>query len=456
LYPDCDGKIPRIGVFNSAVPELNKKDYLVYSGSSAISAMKPEYLGARIVEIDGEKIENFSQIDRILSDKADKTLQVTLAYVPPIDGSRQAEPPKLESVALPTQPVRTIGLVMEMGEIVAIQDGSPAQAAGLKAGDRIVEFDGKPIAACDPMRLPDLVRRRGEEPITLGIEREKGKPAEKIELKPRRIEWVNSNKDDKAPVAISQLGIAYSVSNRVDHIERNSPAAKAGIAKGAEVEWIKLTPPKGKTMKPFVAEQKAITCDLPKDVRWPAVFDCLQMVDPDSTVELKLNDRKETISMGLADVEGWYNTDRGLIFEGRKYIEQAAGFKEACRLGATETWDSMTMVVRFMRGMGSGRISATNVGGPFSIFWAAYYAAERGFGSLLIFLTMLSANLAVLNVLPIPMLDGGHLVFLGYEGVRGKPANERVQIVLSIIGFVMILALMIFACGLDIQRFLFR
>jgi regulator of sigma E protease len=53
-------------------------------------------------------------------------------------------------------------------------------------------------------------------------------------------------------------------------------------------------------------------------------------------------------------------------------------------------------------------------------------------------------------------LDGGHLVFLAYEGVRGKPADERVQIVLSLIGLVLLLALMIFVCGLDVQRFFFR
>jgi regulator of sigma E protease len=86
----------------------------------------------------------------------------------------------------------------------------------------------------------------------------------------------------------------------------------------------------------------------------------------------------------------------------------------------------------------------------------AYLSAKHGIATLLLFLTMLSANLAVLNILPIPMLDGGHLVFLTYEGIRGKPANERVQIVLSIIGLILLLALMIFVCGLDVQRFLFR
>jgi len=70
-------------------------------------------------------------------------------------------------------------------------------------------------------------------------------------------------------------------------------------------------------------------------------------------------------------------------------------------------------------------------------------------------LTLLSANLAVLNLLPIPLLDGGHLIFLAYEGIRGKPADERVQIGLSILGFVFLIGLMLFAIGMDFLRLFF-
>ena len=83
------------------------------------------------------------------------------------------------------------------------------------------------------------------------------------------------------------------------------------------------------------------------------------------------------------------------------------------------------------------------------IIEAAMAYADRGTSALLMFLTMLSANLAVLNILPIPVLDGGHLMFLAYEGVRGKPANERVQVVLTYVGLVFIIGLMVWVCGLD-------
>ena len=79
--------------------------------------------------------------------------------------------------------------------------------------------------------------------------------------------------------------------------------------------------------------------------------------------------------------------------------------------------------------------------------------ADQGPVKLLLFLTFLSANLAVLNFLPIPVLDGGHFVLLAYEGIRGKPADERVQVGLSYIGLILILTLMVWAIGLDFGLF---
>jgi regulator of sigma E protease len=72
-------------------------------------------------------------------------------------------------------------------------------------------------------------------------------------------------------------------------------------------------------------------------------------------------------------------------------------------------------------------------------------------GKLLVFLTILSANLAVLNFLPIPLLDGGHMVFLAYEGVRGRPANEKFVVALHTVGFAFIVGLMLFVLALDVN-----
>ena len=72
------------------------------------------------------------------------------------------------------------------------------------------------------------------------------------------------------------------------------------------------------------------------------------------------------------------------------------------------------------------------------------------FSQLLLFLTMLSANLAVVNFLPIPVLDGGHMVFLTWELITRKPPSERVVIALSYVGLILILSLMLWVFGLDL------
>jgi len=101
---------------------------------------------------------------------------------------------------------------------------------------------------------------------------------------------------------------------------------------------------------------------------------------------------------------------------------------------------------------GTSRVSVKGMGGPISIVMIAYYYASNGMGLYLWLLCLLGANLAVVNILPIPVLDGGHLVFLVYEAVFRKPPNENVQIILSYIGLLLLLALMVWVFSLDIYR----
>jgi regulator of sigma E protease len=155
-----------------------------------------------------------------------------------------------------------------------------------------------------------------------------------------------------------------------------------------------------------------------------------------------------------APVKDAFHAPRGFIFQPVKKMRIAATFADQLRYGWDETADALTMVVRFLRKLG-GQIPLTMLGGPGTIAAAAGGAASQGISSLLIFLTMLSANLAVLNFLPIPLLDGGHFVFLAYEGIRGRPANEKFVIALHTAGFIFIVGLMLFVIGLDIKRWVF-
>ena len=102
------------------------------------------------------------------------------------------------------------------------------------------------------------------------------------------------------------------------------------------------------------------------------------------------------------------------------------------------------------------RIPANSVGGPILIAQQAFVHAGLDFSSFMLFLAMISVNLAVVNFLPIPILDGGHMVFLIYEKLRGRPPSETVRTGATYVGLALLLSLMIFVFYTDIRRFWFR
>jgi regulator of sigma E protease len=156
----------------------------------------------------------------------------------------------------------------------------------------------------------------------------------------------------------------------------------------------------------------------------------------------------KSVTMALATGKDFYVAERGLNFQPIELKMQAKSFGEQIALGWDETVDALTMVYRFLQKIGT-QVPVTALGGPITIAKAAGYSASEGVAQLLIFLTMLSANLAVINFLPIPLLDGGHMVFLAWEGLRGRPASERFVVAMHTVGFVFIISLMLFVIALD-------
>jgi regulator of sigma E protease len=124
----------------------------------------------------------------------------------------------------------------------------------------------------------------------------------------------------------------------------------------------------------------------------------------------------------------------------------------AMAFGASETWRWTRLTVGFLGGITTGQHSARDMGGPIMIGQLSGQVARSGLRDFLNFMSLLSVNLAVLNLLPIPVLDGGHLVFLLIEGVRGKALSLNQRMRLTQVGVVLILALMVFAIGNDVLR----
>lgn len=461
LSPDRIHYAPTIGISSPSSVELDAQFGPARPFSAAALAKPALEGGDRIVAIDGQPVEEYYEIHRHLALQPDKPLRVTVRrQVAPADRNSEGRNAAV-TVEVPPQPVWHLGLVMEMGPVTAIQANSPAAAAGLKPGDVIRRVNNQPVG--DPLRLPDRLRSlaaRGQRQVILTVAR-KDQPEATLRATLRQADWYEQPNllFPGDPVSVPALGVAYQVVNRVAAVEAESPAAKARLKPGTVIVRARLLPPDKQTLKRLdlgsaarlvVTSPTDIEFDIKEPKNWPFFFAAMQMLLPGSRVQLEMEGGGKVI-LQPAQARAWFNPDRGFHFKGKEFLRRATSLGDAVALGTWETYNSLTLVFRLLGKLGS-QVSPKALGGPVSIAVLAYQSASEGLADLLIFLTLIGANLAVLNFLPIPVLDGGHMVFLTYEGIRGKPPSQRVQLALSYLGLIFILGLMIFVLGLDIGR----
>jgi len=130
-------------------------------------------------------------------------------------------------------------------------------------------------------------------------------------------------------------------------------------------------------------------------------------------------------------------------------LTPARAFSEA----ASETWEKGTLIVDILARLVTGQISMREtLGGPVMIASVARDSARAGLLSLMLFVAFISVNLGVLNLMPIPVLDGGHLVFLGAEAVRGRPLSLRFRLIATQVGMAFIILIMLYVTVNDIMR----
>jgi len=132
----------------------------------------------------------------------------------------------------------------------------------------------------------------------------------------------------------------------------------------------------------------------------------------------------------------------------RKRLSPVAAFTESLN----RTWFVIDITIRGIIKMIDGSISRDNLGGPIMIAQMAGQQARAGIGELIQFIAFISINLAILNFLPIPILDGGHLMFFSIEAVRGRPVSIRVREIAQQAGMFILLLLMVFVFYNDIAR----
>ncbi len=391
-------------------------------------------------------------------------------------------------IQLPPAFTVTTGLRMQMGRIVAVQNNSAATKGkvlsnpnlepGLRplttdfAGDKIIAVEvqdngikkhweigstQKGDLPLDPIKLPFelenwFANKRGNQKVKLTILRPNLHSEERVELE---LDWNETARyhreligSPSSPISIPCLGLAYQVEPVVEGVETNSPAAQSGIQKGDLIKAIRIHH-MNRSHAEVIEKWEEI-----KPSQWPFVHFGLQRLNS-SNIDLRLqrgNDPSMEVSLTLLEDKEWSQIDRGLHFSGDFRLQRAENPGEVIDLGIHRTIRTVRMIYQNLYAMISGRVSTLTMSGPLTIASVSYSIAGENLWQFILFIGMINVNLAIVNFLPIPILDGGHMVFLIYEKIRGKTAPRIVQEIALWMGLLLILGLMLFVVILDIRR----
>jgi regulator of sigma E protease len=231
------------------------------------------------------------------------------------------------------------------------------------------------------------------------------------------------------------LGGSYKPDNSstIGGVVQDGVAQKAGIKAGE-----KIIEANGKKIETFNELSEVITPNVGKKVT---------LVVEDSN--------KKTRNVDVTPVESAEGTKQGIIGIQSGTVFTELSFFEKIKYGITETFANSLMIFKALGNLVTD-FSLNKLGGPVMIFKASEAVSNSGFIAILSFTAMLSVNLGIMNLVPIPGLDGGKLALNIFEGVRGKPLSQEKEVMITMIGVGILLLLMIAVTWNDIQRFFIR
>lgn len=327
---------------------------------------------------------------------------------------------------------------------VYVAEGSLAHDMGLRTGDRIVAVSGN-----EPERFSDLldVQALLADPFTITVERN----GDQITFQGPDDIITQLNR------AQGSLGISFSPSI-VGGVMQDSAAEEAGLQPWDRVVQIGEEPVQ---FWQQMTEQIQAAGGEPVLMRWER---------PDSLVEqatatAQVVARKGDVTVYEAPIEpqfyepedryllGVTAPDEAMLAQEFGVRQKEFGVGEAIVTGLSDTWVNTQATAVSLGRVFSGRENLReNLGGPIMVAQVTKQAAEAGARSFWFIVAMLSITLAIVNIMPIPALDGGHLVFLIYEGITRREPSLRVRMAMQQIGMILLLAFMTFLIFNDILR----
>ena len=320
--------------------------------------------------------------------------------------------------------VETMGLVTG-----TVKPESPAQTAGMQVGDKIVGIDGQKIKFWD--QLQKIVHASPGKPLNVEIERDSTLIS--LPITPVSAEYTDLFGDKKN---VGLLGVTPLVRN-ITYVKEGSAADKGGIKVGDQLLAVDGKPIFGwGDLKPAAVDKPG------KELTFRVLRDGQE-------VEVRLTPESKVIE----DEKG-AKVEIGVIGIGMngEMVEESYGPLDAVGRAMQETGRLIYLIGVSIKKMVVGSIPADTIGGPILIFQIYGEQAEQGFNELIRLTALLSINLGLLNLLPIPVLDGGHIFFFLIEIVKGKPLSERNRERAQQVGLFMLLSLMVFAFYNDIMR----
>lgn len=307
--------------------------------------------------------------------------------------------------------------------VIGIQKNSPAEQAGLQVGDRIVSLNGREVALWKEL-LDRIVLKSGET-VILEIDRG-GDPLQQT-----------LSVAEEPNLGSGYLGVEphYFIGNEtiIDEVLSGSPAEKAGLREGDQFQSIN-----GVAVNGWIEMAETIHQSGGKPLK-------IEVLRSGAVENFEVQPEEEKSGYWVIGIRKDYEK-HGIPLVVRRYP-----LFESLRQGVTESWRLSRMTVEFLGRLLSFRLSYKNLGGPIRIAQASAAAAKSGLSHFLYFLAFLSLQLGVLNLLPFPVLDGGHLLFMGIEAVSGRPLSSRIRSGAEQVGFFLLISLMILVTLHDID-----